>query len=62
MVLVPDVTLPDGRAGKQRMRFTREAGGAVRQHGTQSTDGGRTWTDQYDFTYRPAQEGVGERR
>jgi hypothetical protein len=54
MVLVATTVRPDGSAVLSRMRFTREEGGAVRQHGSQSTDGGRTWTDQYDFTYRPA--------
>ncbi len=58
MVLTADVTLPDGRPAMTRMRFTREPGGAVRQLGSQSADGGRTWTDQYDFTYRPAREGA----
>ena len=54
MVLTARATLPDGRAALNRMRFTRESGGAVRQHGTQSTDDGATWQTQYDFTYRPA--------
>ena len=36
-----------------RMRYTREAGGAVRQLGEQSTDQGRTWAPSFDLTYRP---------
>ena len=37
-----------------RMTFTRNADGSVRQHGEQSADSGATWTTQYDFTYRRA--------
>ena len=54
MVMTAPTTLPDGRAALNRMRFAREADGAVRQLGTQSTDGGETWQPSYDFTYRPA--------
>ena len=43
-----------GHDGLVRMRYTREAGGAVRQHGEVSTDNGRTWSPSFDFTYRPA--------
>lgn len=43
-----------GRAGAlQRMSFTAQADGSVRQWGQVSTDGGATWTSGgYDFTYR----------
>ena len=44
----------NGRDGIVRMRYSPEAGGAVRQHGQVSTDNGATWTDSFDFTYRPA--------
>jgi len=44
----------NGRTGIVRMRYTREAGGAVRQHGEVSTDDGATWQPSFDFTYRPA--------
>jgi hypothetical protein len=54
MVLTAPARAPDGRAALERMRFTREPGGAVRQLGTVSTDGGATWQPNYDFTYRPA--------
>lgn len=37
-----------------RMTFTRNADGTVRQHGQVSTDRGKTWSDSYDFTYRRA--------
>ena len=44
----------NGQDGIVRMRYSPEAGGAVRQHGQVSTDHGATWTDSFDFTYRPA--------
>jgi len=37
----------------QRMTFTRQADGSVRQLGETSADNGATWTQSYDFTYRP---------
>lgn len=43
-----------GQDGLVRMRYTREAGGAVRQHGEVSTDGGQSWAPSFDFTYRPS--------
>ncbi|HVQ06983.1 MAG TPA: hypothetical protein VMS43_00970 [Allosphingosinicella sp.] len=39
---------------RSRMTYSRQPAGAVRQLVEQSTDGGATWTAQYDFTYRPA--------
>lgn len=44
----------NGQDGVVRMRYTREADGAVRQFGQVSTDNGATWTTSFDFTYRPA--------
>jgi hypothetical protein len=44
----------NGQDGIVRMRYTREAGGAVRQHGEVSTDNGATWAPSFDFTYRPS--------
>ncbi len=43
-----------GRAGKAalRMTFTRNPDGSVRQVGETSADGGQSWTQSYDFTYR----------
>lgn len=43
-----------GQDGLVRMRYTREANGAVRQLGQVSTDGGATWAPNFDFTYRPS--------
>jgi hypothetical protein len=43
-----------GQDGLVRMRYTREADGAVRQLGEVSTDGGATWAPNFDFTYRPS--------
>ena len=50
MVLVAGA---DG-ASRMRMTYTRQPAAAVRQLVEQSTDGGASWTPQYDFTYRPA--------
>jgi hypothetical protein len=36
---------------------TRAAGGAVRQLGEFSADGGATWIPSFDFLYRPAASG-----
>lgn len=44
----------NGRNGIVRMRYTRQAGGAVRQHGEVSTDNGQSWSPSFDYTYRPA--------
>lgn len=35
-----------------RLTFTPLDDGSVRQHGEQSTDGGKTWNTTYDFYYR----------
>ena len=43
-----------GQDGLVRMRYTREANGAIRQLGQVSTDGGATWAPNFDFTYRPS--------
>ena len=56
MVLTATGTMPDGSPALLRMTYTRGADGSVRQLGTRSTDGGRTWQPNYDFTYRPARE------
>ncbi|MGZ8336826.1 MAG: hypothetical protein ACXWU1_09215 [Allosphingosinicella sp.] len=56
MVLTIERILADGSRARDRMRFSREPGNAVRQHGTRSTDSGATWQTLYDFTYRPAGE------
>lgn len=43
-----------GQDALVRMRYTREAGGSVRQLGEVSTDNGQTWQPSFDYTYRPA--------
>lgn len=35
-----------------RMTYTLQEDGSVRQHGEQSLDQGRTWTNSFDFIYR----------
>lgn len=52
-----DVNGP-GQDGTIRMRYTREKDGAVRQLGEVSTDGGRSWSPSFDFTYRPRERGA----
>jgi hypothetical protein len=36
-----------------RMRYSRHADGAVRQHGEVSSDHGLNWSTGFDFIYRP---------
>ena len=43
---------PAQRGALQRMSYEPQADGSVRQIGKISTDGGKTWTDGYDYTYR----------
>ncbi|MFL5296265.1 MAG: hypothetical protein ACJ798_07775 [Phenylobacterium sp.] len=38
----------------ERMIFTPNPDGSVRQYSDQSTDDGKTWTIRYDYTYRRA--------
>jgi len=35
------------------MTYSRNADGSVRQHGEQSTDEGKSWSTNFDFTYHP---------
>ena len=37
-----------------RMSYSKNADGSVRQFGEQSTDEGKTWKPNFDFTYRQA--------
>ena len=37
-----------------RMTYSRNPDGSVRQFGEQSTDDGKSWSPNFDFTYRPA--------
>lgn len=56
MVLVsvhPAVADP-AKTVHDRMIFTKNADGTVRQLGEQSADGGGTWKVTFDYTYRPA--------
>ena len=41
-----------GKDALTRMTYTPNADGSVRQFGEQSTDGGKTWSASFDFTYR----------
>jgi hypothetical protein len=44
--------LSNGSWLMQRMTFTRLSDDKVRQHGENSTDGGKTWTTSFDLEYR----------
>jgi hypothetical protein len=48
---------PNGEDGLTRMTYSRAAGGAVRQLGEFSADGGATWIPSFDFLYRRAASG-----
>lgn len=50
MMLVAEVE-NSGKRSLMRMTYTKLADGGVRQHGENSTDGGKTWTTAYDFKY-----------
>jgi hypothetical protein len=54
MVLIwshPSLRIP-GRTAQERMTFTPNADGSVRQYTDQSSDGER-WVESYDYTYLP---------
>ena len=42
-----------GKDALIRMTYSRNADGSVRQHGEQSTDEGKSWSTNFDFTYHP---------
>jgi hypothetical protein len=44
-----------GRPRTERITWTPNADGTVRQHWEQSTDGGKTWTTAFDGLYRKKQ-------
>lgn len=46
--------LGPGQDALVRMTYTRDAQGWVRQFGEASQDGGKTWTVNFDLTYKPA--------
>ena len=46
------VLATDGPSRINRMMVSAQPDGSVRQHGQFSQDGGKTWQEGYDFTYR----------
>ncbi|HEY0628469.1 MAG TPA: hypothetical protein VGD23_03990 [Sphingomicrobium sp.] len=42
-----------GKDALIRMTYSKNADGSVRQHGEQSTDDGKSWSTNFDFTYHP---------
>ncbi len=56
MVLAGEQAGPGGRIA-QRITWTPNAGGTVRQLWEQSSDGGKTWTTVFDGLYRPRKTG-----
>lgn len=46
--------LGPGKDALVRMTYTRDAQGWVRQFGEASQDGGKTWSVNFDLTYKPA--------
>jgi len=51
MVLTGEHTV-SGRRLTEKITWTPNTDGSVRQHWEQSTDGGKTWTDAFDGLYR----------
>ncbi len=47
---------PAGEDGLIRMTYTPNDNGSVRQHGELSLDHGLSWSDSFDFIYRPNKE------
>ena len=45
--------LGPGKDALIRMTYSKNPDGTVRQHGEQSTDQGRSWSTNFDFTYHP---------
>jgi hypothetical protein len=52
MELAGDGRQPDGKPIRQRIRWSRNADGSVRQLWDSSTDGGKSWQVQFDGVYR----------
>ena len=50
MVVTAD-TIVSGKPTLAKMTFTKMPNGDVRQHGENSTDGGKTWTTSFDLIY-----------
>ncbi len=55
MVLTGDWkgVLGPGKDALIRMTYSKNVDGSVRQHGEQSTDQGKSWSTNFDFTYHP---------
>ena len=55
MVLAGDWkgVLGPGKDALIRMTYSKSIDGSVRQHGEQSTDQGKNWSTNFDFTYHP---------
>jgi hypothetical protein len=54
MVLTADMRPPLApKARLVRMTFTPNPDGTVRQYSDYSEDGGKTWSERYDYIYRP---------
>ncbi len=51
MSLFADSRKPDGTLIKRHLQFFKLDADHVRQFSQQSSDGGKTWTNEYDFTY-----------
>lgn len=52
MVLVGETNLPGTGTQQERITWTPNPDGSVRQHWEQSGDGGKTWTTAFDGLYR----------
>lgn len=55
MVLSGETVRPNGRHTTQRITWSPNPDGSVRQHWEQSTDGGLTWATVFDGLYRRKQ-------
>jgi hypothetical protein len=52
MLLTGETPLPGGGRQLERITWTPNADGSVRQHWEQSADAGKTWTTAFDGLYR----------
>jgi tetratricopeptide (TPR) repeat protein len=51
LVYEADSPNPDGKIAHRKMTFVKLPDGRVRQFSVQTTDGGKTWTPEYDLLY-----------
>lgn len=58
MVLEAERPPVDGKTTRERITWTPNADGTVRQHWEQSTDGGKSWTTAFDGLYRRVTRGA----